>query len=314
MKLKQLTTKQKLALNLASSIILLGCMGWLITSPRPSPVKPDPARTVSLENGKRLFHAGGCASCHGDENQKNVSEPARLSGGHRLASPFGTFIAPNISPDPEHGIGKWSLENFINAMTAGISPSGEHYFPAFPYTSYRVMPASDLADMFGYIQTLPAIAAPSLPHEVPFPFNVRRAVGLWKTLYLGDIAPLPEAPKDASPLWIRGRYLVEGPGHCAECHSPRNLLGGIIPARRLAGGPSPDGKGYVPNITPHEDGLKNWSEDEIVEALTTGFTPSFDSLGGTMAPVVRNLAKLPADDRKSIAHYLKSLPPAAGKN
>jgi mono/diheme cytochrome c family protein len=224
-----------------------------------------------------------------------------------LKSPFGTFYTPNISPDPSQGIGKWAEADFVTAMIKGTSPDGRHYFPAFPYTSYQRIGTGDLRDLFAYLKTLPAVQDKSKPHDVPFPFNIRRTLGGWKFLFL-DGKPFEGDPtKDA--VWNRGAYLVNGPGHCAECHSPRNVLGGIIASQRFAGGPAPDGDGFVPNIT--QKGL-SMSHDQVVKLLETGETPDGDTVGGEMGKVVANTAKLSAEDRAAIATYIKSLPPIDG--
>ena len=189
-------------------------------------------------------------------------------------------------------------------------PQGQHYYPSFPYTSYRLMPPKALADLFAYIRTLAPVEGRAPPHELGFPFNIRRVVGGWKLLFFEGAPFRPDPSK--SEEWNRGAYLVNGPGHCAECHSNRNALGAIVQATRFAGGPDPEGKGWVPNITQAENGLAKWSKAEIAELLKTGFTPSFDSVGGTMAAVVRNTAQLPEADRLAMAEYLKSLPAVQG--
>jgi mono/diheme cytochrome c family protein len=288
-----------------------GAAFWVLTDPRI--VSPSPAiaglKPADLANGERLFYAGGCASCHKSEGQDDA---LKLGGGHRLGSPFGAFVAPNISPHPRDGIGGWSLEDFVRAMAAGVAPDGSHYYPSFPYTSYRLMPAQDLADLFGYLKTLAPVEGRAAAHEIGFPFNVRRLVGGWKLLFFGNapFASAPAFPADAGKgeEWLRGRYLVEGPGHCAECHSSRNGLGAITPALRFAGGPDPEGKGWVPNITQGKSGIGAWSKSEIAELLKSGFTPSYDSVGGTMTAVIRNTSKLTDADRQAMAAYLKSLP------
>jgi mono/diheme cytochrome c family protein len=178
-------------------------------------------------------------------------------------------------------------------------------FPAFPYTSYQHMTINDLRDLFGYLKTLPAAAGRVRDHAVPFPFNVRRLVGLWKLLFLDGETFKPDPARSAQ--WNRGAYLVNGPGHCAECHSPRNPLGAVIADKRFAGGPSPDGQGGVPNIT--QTKLKTWSVDDIAFTLEDGMTPDADRVGGSMVEVVRNTSQLSKDDRLAIADYIKSLPP-----
>jgi mono/diheme cytochrome c family protein len=289
---------------------LAGIAGFFVlTDPRvvsPGPeigTLPQP----DIENGKLLFAAGGCASCHATPGQ---DDKTRLGGGLELGSPFGKFHAPNISPHTRDGIGNWGTADFIQAMAAGVSPAGQHLYPSFPYTSYRLMTPKALADLLAYIRTLPAVEGRAPPHELPFPFNIRRMVGGWKLLFF-DGAPFKPDPTK-SDEWNRGAYLVQGPGHCAECHSARNSFGAIVQATRYAGGPDPEGKGWVPNITQSEDGLGKWSKAEIAELLKSGFTPEFDSVGGSMAAVVRNTAQLPETDRLAMAEYLKSLPAVQG--
>ena len=288
---------------LASIVAVVGFgVFWVVTIPATVPASALGAHTPNLENGKTMFLIGGCASCHATPGQET-----RLAGGLGLKSPFGTFYTPNISPDAGEGIGKWSEADFVTAMLKGTSPDGRHYYPAFPYTSYQRIGTGDLRDLFAYLKTLPAVQDKSKPHDVPFPFNIRRTLGGWKLLFL-DGKPFEGDPsKDA--VWNRGAYLVNGPGHCAECHSPRNILGGIKQDQRFAGGPEPSGEGFVPNIT--QKGL-SMSHDDLVKLLATGETPDGDTIGGDMAKVVANTAKLSAEDRAAIATYVKSLPPVEG--
>ena len=288
----------------------LGIAGFLVlTDPRI--VSPAPAigtlPAPDIENGKLLFAAGGCSSCHATPGQ---DDKLRLGGGLALGSPFGRFHVPNISPHTRDGIGNWGVKDFVDAMATGVSPAGQHYYPAFPYASYRLMPPKALADLFAYIRTLSPVEGKVADHELRFPFNIRRVVGGWKLLFF-DGAPFRPDP-GKSEEWNRGAYLVQGPGHCAECHSNRNALGAIVQATRFAGGPDPEGKGWVPNITQADDGLGKWSKAEIAELLKTGFTPSFDNVGGSMAAVVRNTAQLSDADRLAMAEYLKSLPVVQG--
>jgi len=292
------------------ALAALGLAGfYVLTDPRV--VSPAPQigalPAPDIENGKLLFAAGGCSSCHATPGQ---DDKLRLGGGLALGSPFGSFHAPNISPHTRDGIGNWGVKDFVDAMATGVSPAGQHYYPAFPYTSYRLIPPKALADLFAYIRTLAPVEGKAAPHDLPFPFNIRRVVGGWKLLFFDGASFKPNPGK--SEEWNRGFYLVNGPGHCAECHSSRNALGAIVQATRFAGGPDPEGKGWVPNITQAEDGLGKWSKAEIAELLKTGFTPSFDSVGGSMAAVVRNIAQLSDVDRLAMAEYLKSLPAVQG--
>lgn len=257
-----------------------------------------------LARGKEMFWAGGCASCHAAPGAKG-DDKLLLSGGLAINSDFGTFYAPNISPDKDAGIGNWTFRQFANAMKKGTSPQGTHLYPSFPYTSYTRMAMSDLNDMWGYLQTLPVSGHVAPDHALGFPFNIRRAVGLWNLLYLRDGPVIAfDSPDDAVS---RGQYLVEGPGHCGECHTPRSPIGGLEFGEWLAGATNPDGEGIIPNITP-DGSIRNWSAADIAYYLESGFTPDFDTAGGSMVSVQENMAKLPASDREAIAAYLKAIP------
>jgi mono/diheme cytochrome c family protein len=272
-----------------------------------------PAYTPNLDNGKTMFAIGGCSSCHAVPNDDpDKVDRLRLGGGLALKSPFGTFCVPNISPDPKDGIGAWSEANFVTALWKGTSDDRENLFPAFPYTSYQHMELNDIRDLFAYLKTLPAVPGKSRPHDLEFPFNQRELLGVWKLLFLHGGPFTPDPAKSAQ--WNRGAYLVNGPGHCAECHSPRNFLGGIIDSQRFAGGPAPDGKGWVPNITPFglREAGKPWTEKEIASFLGDGMTPDGDYAGGPMADVISNTSLLGAEDRAAIAAYIASLPPVEG--
>jgi mono/diheme cytochrome c family protein len=278
---------------------------WLLTIPATIPAaalgphSPDPA------NGKTIFLAGGCAECHATPNQEDKT---RLGGGLGLKSPFGTFYVPNISPDPRDGIGSWSEASFLTAVLKGTAPDGRHYYPAFPYTSYQRMKQEDVRDLFAYLRTLPLVQGKVRDHDLPIHFRWRRPIGGWKLLFLDGREFSPDPSKSAQ--WNRGAYLVNGPGHCAECHSPRNFLGAIVVGQRFAGGPNPDGEGWIPNIT--QAGIGDYSEKDVALILATGETPSGDSVGAQMAAVVRTTAQLSAEDRAAIAAYIKSLPPVQG--
>lgn len=286
-----------------------GGLFWLVTRPQPlDPALLDGLQPGDAQNGERIFHLAGCASCHAPPGAEGGARLS-LAGGHALKTPFGTFVAPNISPHVEDGIGGWDVADFANAVMRGISPQGAHYYPAFPYTSYARMEVQDVADLFAYLKTLPPVAGRADGHTLSFPYTVRRGIGLWKRLHL-DAAPVVEFPAGAPEEVLRGRYLVEGPGHCGECHTPRSLDGGLDTGRWLAGAPSLEGEGTVPDITPSADGLGAWSPADIVYYFETGFTPDFDSVGGTMVAVQENLARLPDEDRQAIAAYLKAIPSA----
>lgn len=285
-----------------AGIVLVGFAGFLLlTQPRRAQLQDLEGLTGIASAGAPVFWAAGCASCHMAPGAKGADQLI-LSGGQAFASPFGTFIAPNISSDPVEGIGGWTDAAFAAAVRGGVSAEGQHYFPVLPYNAYNKMTGRDLVDLKAFIDGLPAASTPSLPHQVEFPFNIRRSLGIWKLMFISETYV---AGGDLSPEQRRGRYLAEALAHCGECHTPRNLLGGFDRSRWLGGAANPLGKGRIPNITP---GKLQWSEAEIVTYLTTGFTPDYDVVGGHMAAVVDNMSHLPRTDVEAIAGYLKALP------
>ena len=302
---------KRLALGVGVLAIAGAAVAYAVTA--PSPLSEERIEAIAAIDGdpaagETLFWAGGCASCHAAPGAADA-ERMVLSGGVRLASDFGTFVAPNISPDPQAGIGNWSVSDFANAMLAGVSPEGAHYYPAFPYTSYTRMTDTDVADLFAFLQTLPESDVASLPHEVGFPFNIRRSLGGWKLLFFSDAPRVTLASED--PQVLRGQYLFEGPGHCGECHTPRNLIGGFVSDAWASGAHNPDGEGVIPNLTPGGSSISGWSASDIAYYLESGFTPDFDSVGGSMVDVQKNMAQLTSGDRDAIAAYIKALPQRA---
>ncbi|MFC1688780.1 c-type cytochrome [Pseudomonadota bacterium] len=281
---------------LLTALVLAGFISWWLTEPGSLTAEALPEHQPDAVNGEQVFNTGGCASCH----------DADLSGGLEMSSDFGTFVVPNITPDVNAGIGGWSMLDFVNAMMLGVSPQGSHYYPAFPYTSYTRMRVQDVMDLKAFLDLADPVENTPGSHELGFPWGIRRGIGLWKIRYLKQGPVVDVDP--GKTLVARGRYLVEGAGHCAECHTPRDHFGGLDRALWLAGAPNPDGEGRVPNITPAEDGLGSWSEPDIAYYLESGFLPDFDTVGGSMVEVQENMARLPAEDRKAIAAYLKSIP------
>lgn len=282
-------------------LILLGGLAfWFLT--RPQRADADLFANVSgdSDRGETIFWAGGCASCHAAPGAKDDARLV-LAGGYRMESPFGTFLAPNISPSSE-GLAGWSLQDLGNALLHGTSPDGRHYYPAFPYGTYQHMRPQDIADLKEFLDTLPPSNAIDAPHEVGFPFTIRRGIGLWKQVNMSSDWVLENAD---TPELERGRYLVEALGHCAECHTPRDITGGLDRSQWMAGAPNPSGKGEIPGISPDK---LDWSATDIAYYLETGLTPDYDSAGGQMVSVIANMGHLTADDRKAIAAYLQALP------
>ncbi len=293
---------------LAMVLVIVVGAAWWITRPQTIAAADLPDHRPDPAAGERIFWAGGCASCHASPvNGKRAKgdDKLLLGGGLELDTPYGVFRVPNISPHAADGIGGWSLTDFVNAMQRGVSPDGRHYYPSFPYTSYARMPVEDVMDLKAFLDTLSPVGGRIEAHSLGFPWSVRRGIGAWKRLYLGTAAM---AQEESPTLVERGRVLVEGAGHCGECHTPRDRFGGLLRERWLAGAPNPEGKGRVPNITPGGKNISEWSAADIAYYLESGFTPDFDTVGGSMVAVQENMAKLSAEDRAAIAAYLLALP------
>lgn len=255
-----------------------------------------------VARGETLFDIGGCTSCH------TAKEGAPLAGGDPIKSPFGDFFAPNITPDPTTGLGAWEEADFVRAMQEGVSPDGSPYYPAFPYTSYTRMSDADLSDLWAYIRTIEPVEQASREHGVGFPFNIRTGLWPWRWLFF-EPARFTSDP-DRDETWNRGAYLVLGPGHCAECHTPRNFAGALEQDQLFGGSPvGPDGK-PVPDISQSADGLEGWSARDLTTLLTLGMDPKGDFIGGEMAKVVEHgTSKLSEDDLAALVGYILSLPP-----
>jgi mono/diheme cytochrome c family protein len=291
-------------------VIVLAIVGfgafWLITAPRTFAAADLPDHAPDIKNGEYIFWAGGCSSCHSAKDATG-GDLLKLGGGRVLTTQFGDFHIPNISPDKATGIGEWSILDLVNAMKRGIRKDGVHLYPAFPYTSYQHMTFEDIIDLKGYLDTLPAVANAVQPTTLTFPFSFRRGLGLWQLLYVNGETFVPDPA--ATEAVNRGAYLIEGPGHCTQCHSPRTFYGGIIASKEYSGAPLAAGEGSAPNITPDNDtGIGTWSVSDIVALFKTGFLPDFDVIGSDMAEVQRNLAKLTADDQNAMAEFMKTLP------
>lgn len=266
-------------------------------------------RAEMAQAGEYVARTGDCVACH------KSPDGLSLAGGTPMETPFGTIYGSNITPSRDHGIAGYSADDLYRVMVYGIAPGGRHLYPAMPYTSYHAISRADNDALWVWLMAQEPVERPNRPAELIFPFNMRPLLAFWNLVYRPDPPDQPvgiTAPQEDQ--LTRGRYLVEVLGHCSECHTPRNVIGGPIRSRFLAGGPNPEGEGKVPNITPSPDGVGSWSADDIAYALDSGFTPDFDSLGGSMAAVVRNMHEIPASDREAIAAYLKSVPPLPNEN
>jgi len=253
------------------------------------------------KRGEYLAKAGGCLGCHTEDKK----EAAPFAGGRALKTPFGTFFGPNITPHPQAGLGQWTEADFVRAMRHGRRPDGANYFPAFPYPSFTKINDQDLRDLWAYLRTLAPSDRASQPHELGFPFGWRFLVTIWKWFFFTP-GPYQPAPGVADVI-TRGAYLVQALGHCGECHTPRNFLGGPKSSRFLAGGKSPEGKD-VPNLTPTR--LKNWRDVDFKDFLVTGVKSDGDVPAEAMGEVIRNTtSQLTPEDLAALIAYLRSLPP-----
>jgi mono/diheme cytochrome c family protein len=259
------------------------------------------ADDAAVARGAYLAAAAGCDDCHTDS--KNGGEP--YAGGRLLRTTFGPIATPNISPDRATGIGGWDLKDFVRAMRFGIAPDGSHYVPAFPSPSFAKLTDSDLADLKAFLDSLKPVAQPVAgAQDIALATRARAAIGI-----AASTSTHPAPATNDSPAVARGRYLVETVGHCGDCHTPLTWLGAPDTDHSL-GGARGGLWGGGPNLTPDaRTGLGNWSEDDIASLLKDGGTPDGDFVGGAMAEIVRNTARLTDADRRAIAAYLKTLPP-----
>ena len=266
----------------------------------------NPAAGQSLiEKGKYIFHASGGCSCHTDT--KNNGE--FLAGGRPIKTPFGTFLSTNITPDSATGIGKWSDDDFIRAMTKGLSPEGDHYFPVFPYTSFHKITREDLLALKAYLFSIPAVSQNNLPHDLLLPFGRQAVLMFWKNVVWSP-QPFISNPEQTES-WNRGAYIAQALAHCGECHTPRNLLGGLKSYLHFSGSKEgPEGE-PAPNITPHKKtGIGDWTKVDISYFLETGMKPDGDDTQGLMLEVIEHgYYYLKMEDLDALAEYLISLVP-----
>jgi mono/diheme cytochrome c family protein len=293
-------TAAAIAFVLAIAAIVL----WWLTEPDPLPASAIPAHVADLANGEVMYHAGSCFACH--KAGKGAASPQLPSGGTPFKTPIGVFYPQNLTPDPETGLGRWSEADFVNAMTRGLAPDGRHYFPAYPYMAYRAMRLTDIQDLRAYLLSLPPVKAVHPSHTVPLLGLARRGAGLWKRI------ALPRPPfgpgSEGSDAWKRGAYLVNAPGHCGECHTPKSWLMIEDLGRHLAGGPHPGGEGKVPSLRGLLAREKYEDVSNLTLALQNGEELGYEDLSsGGMGAIQENLAKLPEKDVRAIAEYLLSL-------
>ncbi len=301
---------KKSKLTIYATIVALPIVATLIILFSQSDLKapaPLSQQTASVEHGRYLARAGNCSACH------TTTGGGELAGGVEFHTPFGLLYSTNITPDKRTGIGEWTFEDFYRSMKAGIRPDGDHLYPAFPYTDFAKLTDEDIASLFLYLQTVEPIEASTPPNNIDFPFNLRPLLGFWKQLFHDPDTYQPDPTQTES--WNRGAYLVEGPGHCGACHSPRNLLGAEREDLAMTGGIH---MGEIKlgghrlwsaaNLTSDSTGLGSWSEEDIVDYLKTGISDQA-IVHGPMREVVMDSTRYLSDsDLQAMANYLKSIP------
>ncbi len=302
--LRILSKRNVLALALLAALGLVAF--WLLSAPRPLEQSALPQHKADIGNGERLFNAGGCRSCHKPGPDLKDVEATLPAGGAPFKTPIGILYPPNLTPDAKTGIGAWSELDFVNAVQRGLEPDGTHLIPAFPYTSYAAMHTEDVLDIRAYLMSLKPVLSPKRDAGIPLAFIVRRGIGLWKWVGLDTAQWQPDPSQTAS--WNRGSYLVNGPGHCGECHTPRNIFMIRDDSKVFAGGPHPGEKGKVPSLRDLVGRKRYKDAADLVSALQFGETLGYDKISsGGMGEVQTNMSKLPPEDVAAIAEYLVSL-------
>nr|WP_199046887.1 cytochrome c [Dyella sp. ASV24] len=298
-------------MTIAVIVLLLIAGGWwLFRAETRQPVSPSASKVdgatlkdpALIAKGHYLAIVGDCASCHTAQGGE------RYAGGRVLPTPFGSIPSPNITPDHGTGLGEWSFEDFWQALHSGKGRHGEFLYPVFSYTSFTKVTREDALAIFAYLQSLAPVRAPAQAPELEFPYSVRTSLKAWRALYFRE----GEFQRDASKsdAWNRGAYLVQGLGHCNECHAARDSLGGQQGSASLAGGQIPAQNWYAPDLSMQANGgLAGWSEQDIVDLLKTGQSTRGTAFGPMAEVVAESTQHMHEDDLRAIATYLQSLPP-----
>lgn len=293
-------------------VLSLGGIAWWLFGPHPDDAATrragelatgeNLADPVLIARGRYLATAGDCAACH------TARDGVPFAGGRQVPTPFGNIPAPNVTPDPETGLGRWTFVDFWRALHEGRGRHGEFLYPAFSYTSYTRVTRDDALAIFAYLKSLPPVRRPSAAPELAFPYSVRQGLAAWRALYFREGVYQPDPAR--SPEWNRGAYLVQGLGHCNECHAQRDTLGGLPAQPPLSGGEIPVLDWYAPDLsTKAHGGLEGWSRQDIVQLLKTGQSARGSAFGPMAEVVSRSTQHLTDEDLAAIASYLESLPP-----
>ena len=293
-------------LAVVAIVIVAGVAAWMLLQPPAPPQQASAAPMVNattqyLLRGEYLARAGDCVACHTEPNGR------QFAGGRAMPTPFGNLYVPNITPDDETGIGKWSSDEFYHMMHTGVSRDGALLYPAMPFASYTKITREDCDAIYAYLMSVPPVRQQNRPHELRFPYNKRDLLLGWRALYFKEGEYVPDSSQSAQ--WNRGAYLVQGLGHCAMCHTAINVLGGSSESKEFEGGMIPNQNWYAPSLTSNrEAGLGNWTEKDIRDLLQVGVS-NRGTVYGPMAEVVYNsLQYLSDEDVAAMAVYLKTLP------
>ena len=299
------------ALGVAALVAAMAGLVWALNVRDESAIDtaaPTAPTAELIARGAYLAHAGNCAGCH------TATGGAFYAGGRGVPTPFGTVYAPNLTPDPATGLGRWSRAEFWRALHNGRSRDGRLLYPAFPYPNYTRITRDDADALHAFLGSLPAVAQPNRPHALRFPFDQQATLAVWRALYFRPTVHATDATRPAE--WNRGAYLVEGLGHCNACHASRNALGGTTGPLDLAGGLIPVQNWYAPSLTsPQEAGVAAWDVQDIVALLKTGTAARGGRLVAVAGPmsevVIGSTQHLSPADLVAMASYLKALPQTA---
>jgi mono/diheme cytochrome c family protein len=292
-----------LATLVVLAAIAMGIVAWMHPGMLPSnPNAPAPnATTQVITRGEYLARAGDCVACHTLPNGKP------FAGGRAMPTPFGSLFVPNITPDDETGIGKWTSDEFYRMLHTGVSRNGTLLYPAMPFASYTKVTREDSDAIYAYLMSVTPVKQENRPHELRFPFNNRDLLIGWRTLYFKEGEYVPDPKQSAE--WNRGAYLVQGLGHCAMCHTAINALGGSSESKAFEGGMIPNQNWYAPSLTSNrEAGLGNWDIQDIADLLQKGVSRRGTTYGPMAEVVYNSLQYLSDDDVRAMAVYLKALP------
>ncbi|MFZ1873641.1 MAG: cytochrome c [Chania sp.] len=275
--------------------VVIAVLWWRENRRYDGPVQQVTASSEQIARGRYLTQAADCAACH------TASGGAPLAGGYPMDTPFGTIYGSNLTPSADHGIGRWTKDDFFLALTQGVAPGGRHLYPAMPYTSYKGMSREDADAIYAYLMSRPAVDVATPKNDMPFPFNQRMAMIGWNLLFRNS-DPLPASSRGSSAEWLRGRYLADVLGHCGECHTPRGVFGQMELSKPMQGGDL--GRFVAPDLTPEGLAQRGWTPEDLSRFLSTGIAPQGSAFSEMHTVVALSTAHLTPEDHRALATYL----------